>query len=276
MPDAKPAVPAQPSSKPARAHTWLARLLGVVIALGVFVPVSLATPEPVAAGSCTGWTSTIVPPNYIRVLKRDGTVAKIKFKKYVVKVMASGEWPSRLPMALLRAGAQASKQFAWYHSLKGNHRRSYVNARGQCYDVTPWTKDQLFRAGADVTDKQRQARNAIWDLSLFRNNKFILTPYRAGTVKRCAADVDGKRLYAKSAKRCAWNGWSGKRILRTYYSGDNAVALVSGPVGSAVAFGPASYWGDDPSVGLEATEPFDLRVGLDSKGYHTQVVGQAW
>lgn len=275
MPDAKQAVPAQPSKR-TRAHAWLARVLGVVIALGVFVPVSLATPEPVAAGSCTGWTSTIVPPDYIRVLKRDGTVAKILFKKYVVKVMASGEWPSRLPMALLRAGAQASKQFAWYHSLKGNHRRSYVNARGQCYDVTPWTKDQLFRAGADVTDKQRRARNAIWDLSLFRNNNFILTPYRAGTVKRCAADVDGKRLYARSAKRCAWKGWSGSRILRTYYSGDNAVALVSGPVGSTVAFGAASYWGDDPAVGLEAAEPFDLRVDQDSKGYHTQVVGQAW
>ena len=277
MPQFSPAAPAQQSPfTRSRAHSWLARGLGLLFALGVLVPVSLAAPEPVAAGSCTGWTSTIVPPDTIRILKRDGTVARIDFRKYVVKVMASGEWPSRLPGALLRAGAQASKQFAWYHSLKGNHRSSYVTASGKCYDVTTTTRDQLYKGGADVTRKQRRARNAIWDLSLYRNDRFILTPYRAGTVRRCAADVDGKRLYARSAKRCAWKGWSGKRILRTYYSGDNSVALVSGPIGSTVAFGLSASWVADPAVGLEAGAPFDVRTALGSSGRFTRLVGQAW
>jgi hypothetical protein len=211
--------------------------MGALIAFALLFPaVALSAPEPVAANSCTGWTSTVVPPDTIRVLRRDGVVETVPFKRYVRKVMASGEWSPSLPKALLRAGAQATKQFAWYHSLKGNHRSSYVTADGKCYDVTSTTRDQLYKPGAKVYAAHRKASNAIWDLSLHRNNKFILTPYRAGTEKVCAADVDGKRLYAKSARRCANKlGWSAKKILRVYYTGDHQVALVSGPVGGPLS-----------------------------------------
>lgn len=238
MPRSQSAAFAQPPSThtPTRRQQWLARVVGALVAVAMLFPaVAITAPEPVAAGSCTGWTSTVVPPDTIRVLRKDGVVETVAFKRYVRKVMASGEWSPSLPKALLRAGAQATKQFAWYHSLKGNHRSSYVTASGKCYDVTATTKDQLYKPGARVYRAHRRASNAIWDLSLHRNNKFILTPYRAGTVKKCAADVDGKRLYARSARRCANQGWSANKILRTYYTGDYQVALVSGPVGSALS-----------------------------------------
>ncbi|CAN5793294.1 hypothetical protein BH24CHL6_BH24CHL6_13410 [soil metagenome] len=278
MPHAVEAASAQPTTTTSRrAQTWLARVLGVFIALALLVPVAAGSPPPAAAASrsCTGWTSKVVPPTSIRVLRRDGVVATVDFKKYVGKVMASGEWPSHLPAALLRSGAQASKQFAWYHSLKGNHRSSFVTASGKCYDVVATTRDQLYKPGASVTRKQKRAVNAIWDLSLYRDNKFILTPYRAGTVKRCAADVDGKRLYAKSARRCAAAGWSSAKILRTYYGGDNAVALVGGPIGSALS-ADAWGWESDPfAAGPESYAPLDVRVALPG-GRHTAVVGQVW
>lgn len=239
MPTAVSAAPAQPpsgsNSNPFR--PWLARIVAALVAVAVLFPaVALSAPEPVAAGSCTGWTSTIVPPDTIRVLRRDGVVETVPFKRYVRKVMASGEWSPSLPTALLRAGAQATKQFGWYHSLKGNHRSSYVTASGKCYDVMSTTRDQLYKPGAYVYPAHRKASNAIWDLSLHRNNKFILTPYRAGTEKVCAADADGKRLYAKSARRCANKlGWSARKILSVYYTGDYQVALVSGPVGGPLS-----------------------------------------
>lgn len=239
MPTAVSAASAQPPSgnHPNQIRSWLARVLASLVAVAVLFPaVAISAPEPVAANSCTGWTSTVVPPDTIRVLRRDGVVETVPFKRYVRKVMASGEWSPSLPKALLRAGAQATKQFAWYHSLKGNHRSSFVTADGKCYDVVATTRDQLYKPGAKVYPAHRKASNAIWDLSLHRNNRFILTPYRAGTVKVCAADADGKRLYARSARRCANKlGWSAKRILRVYYSGDNQVALVSGPVGGPLS-----------------------------------------
>jgi hypothetical protein len=280
VPHAVEAASAQPSSSDSRdsrrARKWIARGLGVLIGLALLVPVNAGSPAPVeAAGrSCTGWTSTVVPPTSIRVLRRDGVVATVKFKTYVAKVMASGEWPSHLPSALLRAGAQASKQFAWYHSMKGNHRKSYVTASGKCYDVVATTRDQIYKPGASVSAKQKRAVNAIWDTSLRRNNKFILTPYRAGRVKRCAADVDGKRLYAKSARRCAAAGWSSAKILRTYYGGSNAVALVGGAVGSALSV-DTSWTSDALAADLEANAPIDVRVPL-AGGRQTAVVGQVW
>jgi hypothetical protein len=269
-----PVVQEQPPSRiqSRRLNPWLARAVGALIAFALLFPAAAMTaPAPVQANSCTGWTSTVVPPDTIRVLRRDGVVETVPFKRYVRKVMASGEWSPSLPKALLRAGAQATKQFAWYHSLKGNHRKSYVTADGQCYDVTATTKDQLYKPGAKVYSAHRKASNAIWDLSLHRNNKFILTPYRAGTKKECASDVDGKRLYAKSARRCANKlGWSAKRILRTYYTGDYEVALVSTSVGAALS--PEAAWAttrievflDDADGELSASGPFIsyLRVKL--------------
>lgn len=172
-----------------------------------------------AAGSCTGWTSRKVEPNYIRVLDtRTNTRHKVRFKKYVRQVMASGEWPSRLPYATLVAGAQATKQYAWYYTLRGNYRGGR-DRYGRCFDVVNTTNDQLWKPWVWGTKKQQRAVNAVWGLSLWKwNTRFFLTGYRAGSTSRCAADANGWKLYAMSAKACAKMGWSGKRILKRYFS----------------------------------------------------------
>lgn len=181
--------------------------------------VTVAPSTPVHAGSCTGWWSRTVPPTSIRVyLTHSKRVVRVPFKRYVVKVMASGEWPSRLPAALLTAGGFAVKQFAWYYTLRGHHRPWYRTASGTCYDVRNDTNDQLYFRGADPTRKQWRAVNRLWNVSLRRKDRFILTGYRASShSSRCARDANGWHLFARSAAHCARMDISGKGILRRYY-----------------------------------------------------------
>jgi hypothetical protein len=190
-----------------------------VAAMAATVMIPATPPVEVAADSCTGWTSRRQPPRTVRVLlTRSDRVVKVRFRTYVARVMASGEWPSRLPRALLAAGGFAAKQYAWYHALKGNHRPWYRNAQGQCYDVRNDTNDQLYAKGADPTRRQFRALDRLWLTSLRRKDRFILTGYRAsGFSGICARDADGWRLYARSAHHCARKDLNAKRILRAYY-----------------------------------------------------------
>ena len=102
-----------------------------------------------------------IPPVSIKVLRSSaGKVQKVAFKRYVAEVMASGEWPSRLHKATLEAGAVATKQYAWYYAMNGNHRSSYVH-NGTCYDVRDDTRDQLYRPEhTKPTTKQEAASPA--------------------------------------------------------------------------------------------------------------------
>lgn len=193
---------------------------GIAAMLAVVSITSVTPPAPVsAAGSCTGWDSRRVPPRTIRVLLTDsGRVVQVPFRSYVARVMASGEWPSRLPRALLVAGGFAAKQYAWYYTLKGHHRESYRTRSGVCYDVRNDTNDQLFYRGADPTQRQRDALAKLWNVSLRRSDRFILTGYRAASYSDlCARDADGWHLFARSAVHCARQDLSGKEILRRYY-----------------------------------------------------------
>ena len=196
--------------------------MGGVAALLAFTSLfSVAPATPVAAGSCTGWSSRWYPPRTIRVLLvRSGAVRTVPFRTYVVRVMASGEWPSRMPYQTLVAGALATKQYAWYHALKGHHRSTYRTRSGQCYDVRNDTVDQLYSQGARPTRKQLRAVDAMWTVSLRRKGRFILTGYRAANrSRRCGADSDGWHLFALSATHCGRLDLSARQILRRYYGG---------------------------------------------------------
>ena len=173
----------------------------------------------VAAGSCTGWSSKVVPPKRIRVLRtHSGRIETVAFRRYVAEVMASGEWPNRLHHATLEVGAVATKQYAWYYALKGHHRSGFRRG-GRCYDVRDDTQDQLYRPErARPTKRQQRALSATWDLSLRKNGRFFLTGYRAGSSRRCAADANGWKLYARSVQACARKGWSRQRVQRAYLS----------------------------------------------------------
>jgi hypothetical protein len=175
-------------------------------------------PAPVAASSsCTGWTSQTMPPRTIRVLRtQTGHVERVDFRQYVAEVMASGEWPGRLHMSTLEAGAVATKQYAWYYAMKGHHRPGYQHG-GRCYDVRDDTADQLYRPErAHPNVRQQRAIEATWALTLRKQGRFFLTGYRAGTTSQCAADANGWKLYARSVESCARQGWSRQRLQQTY------------------------------------------------------------
>lgn len=207
------------------ARRLLARLTAlqlVVLSLALALLVTLlAAPEPVAAACGTEWTSRTEPPPKILVLRSGtGNVQEVDFKRYVAVVMASGEWPTTLHRAVLEAGAQAVKQYAWYYALKGNHRAGYSSPGGRCYDVRDDSRDQVFRPeSAEPTEKQKAARDRLWGLSLRKRDRFFLAGYRGGTATECAADADGWRLYTSSARDCAKRlDYDGLRILEAYYS----------------------------------------------------------
>ncbi len=242
---------------PSRRNATLRAILGAMFALSVLAVPQVVSPAPVAAGSsCTGWTSSTRPPRTIKVLdSRSGKVETVAFRKYVKKVMASGEWPGRLRMATLEAGALVTKQYAWYYAMKGNHRPHYVHS-GRCYDVTDHTDDQLYKRYARPNARQKQAVDKTWGLSLRKSGRFFLTGYRAGVSSTCAADANGWKLYARSVEACAEKGWSSQRIIKAYLD-PNLRVVRSNAVG--------------PNVGKPQIR---LRVGSDLENGATTVSWQ--
>jgi hypothetical protein len=172
-------------------------------------------------GSCgTNWPSHKTPPDTIGVLRtKTGKVQTVDFRTYVATVMASGEFPTWLPPAVLEVGATAVKQYAWYYAMEGHHRSGYKTASGDCYDVMDDTNDQLFHPEwADPTQKQLDAVAATWGLTLRKDDRFFLTGYRYGASVACAKDADGWHLYEQSIQACAAKGWSRQQIQEAYYA----------------------------------------------------------
>jgi hypothetical protein len=227
-------VPSQ-RTRARRGSAVLRIALGALATAVVLTIPSISAPEPAAASSCTGWSSTKTPPPTIRVLRtRKGKVETVDFRRYVAVVMASGEWPTRLQKATLEAGAVATKQYAWYYTLKGHHRPSYKRG-GKCYDVRDDVKDQLYKPErAEPTAKQQRAIDNTWGLTLRKRGRFFLTGYRFGSTTKCAADANGWKLFERSADACAKKGWSRQRIQETYYKGGLKLVWNKGFTGPAV------------------------------------------
>lgn len=167
---------------------------------------------PTASAGCA-WLSRSTPPASIRVLRvATGRISTVDFRRYVQKVVAK-EWGDSLPWEVQRAGAVAAKQYGWHKALYPRWTKS-----GACYHVRDSTSDQLFRPSATVSDRMLRAVSSTWGITVWRDGRFISTAYRRGYPGPCAYDVDGRRLYAASARRCAnRRGWSAERILTVYY-----------------------------------------------------------
>ena len=198
-----------------RSATYLA---ATMFALGGLLPAEMATPQVTDASTgCGYWRSETKPPPAIKVLFRDGHMRWVDFRKYVQTVVSS-EWGST-PAELRKAGAVAVKQYGWRHVSRW-HGQSY---RGSCFHVYGWNRDQIYKEGKTASVVAVDATSATWSWTLrnWRTGSLLFTSYRAGEAKRCASDA-GKRLYARSATRCAWAGWSAERILETYYADHHA------------------------------------------------------
>ena len=129
-----PALTSRYMRRPQPAFGLVAVMSSLLVALTLTLPASakVAPVAPEAApvlsaakGKCTKWSGQMSPPTKIRVLRTyktsppkdvKGKVVTVDFYEYVATVMVA-EWPERYPLETLKAGAIATKQFAWYLSL---------------------------------------------------------------------------------------------------------------------------------------------------------------
>jgi hypothetical protein len=248
-----------------------ARAIAVLIGLSLLMPsIALNPPVVAAKGSCTGWQSILLPPDTIRVFRKDtGVVEVVPFKDYVVTVAAK-EWPGWLPTAVIEAGTVAVKQYAWFHAMEGRHRGRYMTEAGECYDVRDSTADQLYKpAKARITPRHYEAVEKTWALSLRKNNRQLMTGYRSGRNVDCASDATGWKLFAKSAIKCAnIEGYDWLRILDAYYSPGLQFVMSDGTIINVdgVAIGDAAVI--DSTLPADATTTtFDERhAAIDWQG----------
>ncbi len=200
------------------APAMLALIASLLLLPVAAVQPALVQPVSAAKGSCTNWTSRSEPPPTIRVYRvTEGFVEEVDFKHYVMNVV-SREWNVKQG-ALRRAGAVAVKQYAWYHVL--HYRGGKFD--GACFDVRDTTADQLFanKPASQIPTRVKKAVNSTWSWRLYRGDKFPMTGYRRGPDVGCA-DNAGYRLYVRSARKCAKQGWSAQEILEKYYTADLA------------------------------------------------------
>ncbi len=229
--------------------------------------------EAVRAGTtdekCTGWRSTLFPPQTIRVLQTRGpdagkvyrepldptgmTPREIPFREYVGIVIAA-EWPAYYPQEVLKAGALAVKQYAWYYTVV---YRGGVDVDGNCYDVKDNTDDQWYQPETRVAAPSHlKAIDATWTMHLRKTErtttgrgKFILTGYRAGTNVPCGSDSNSWHLRQRSAYNCGIDGLNMEQVLREYVE-PRLEIITPGRhdiVGPADVF-PASLLGDVAAV----------------------------
>jgi len=209
-------------------------------AAATFAPV---TPEaaPVfsaAKDRCTPWGSSLTPPRTIRVLRTGATnapegivdtVVEVDFYEYVATVMAA-EWPESYPLETIKAGAVATKQFAWYYIINPRGLTTTIAGEEVCYDVVDSTRDQFYKPETrgigepgGPGPKIFAALDATWDVSVRKfkrttqSSRFILTGYRAGSSKAaCGADATGFKLFHNSTRKCGQDGLKYREILRLY------------------------------------------------------------
>ena len=190
------------------------------------------------SASCTKWRSSLTPPRTIRVLRTKSTdapkkvvntVQEVDFHEYVATVMAA-EWPERYPLETLKAGAVATKQFAWYYILNPRGQTKWVDGEKVCYDVVDTTVDQAYYPEKHDFDnaqaswpKTLAALDVTWDVSVrkFRritqSSRFFLTGYRAGSSgAACGEDATGFKLFHNSTRKCGYDGLKYREILRLY------------------------------------------------------------
>ena len=233
---------------------------GGVAAADAGVSTTAVTPAAV----CSGYSDTNVPPLTIRVYRTgSGTVDTVDFKTYVEAVMAA-EWPYSWPTEVLRAGAIAVKQYAWYYAI---HWRGWTAPDGTCFDVRDDSIDQLYSPSRVPTQSQVDAVDNTWLESLTSPTRgFFLTGYRPDNVSglSCGSDADGYHLFQQSARLCALGGKTAEQILAIYYTGAvvQATPTIPGaPTGlGAVAYDSAAYlhWTAPASNGGDAIRQYTV------------------
>lgn len=232
----------------------------LIVALAtVLLPPTIPAVDAVAS-SCTGWTSTVVPPPTINVLRTSlGRVQTVPFRRYVEYVLAA-EWGPSTPREALAAGAVAIEQYGWYFTLAGHWRGG--RAGGTCFDVRDTNVDQVYRPGSKVpTAGQRAAVSEVWGTSVRKpdgaapGGRFFMTSYNGGgAYRRCGSGLTGWKLWQDGASNCAKQGMSFGSILSLYYG--PGLRIVNGPSHNldSTVYGDVGLLVDRESPGTRSAE----------------------
>lgn len=197
----------------------------------------------VVGQSCTGYTSQVVPPSTIRVYRTAlGRVDVVDFNTYVKNVLPN-EWIASWQPEALKAGAMATKTYAWYRVLhwKGG------SLGGQCFDVRDDTADQVYRDGTALS-VTNTAVDSTWTTRMLKNGSIFESQYCSNmwcttSIDSCGYAANGYRLSQWGTQACAARGDTYQQMLaRYYYTGltfDSTTASVSSPAPT----GPQSWSG---------------------------------
>lgn len=171
---------------------------------------------PVAAASCSSWTSERQPPPTIRVFRNaTGAVETVDFRAYLKNVL-SREWIGSWTTESLRSGALAVKNYAWYQVL---HWRGYVNDAGQCFDIFDTTRDQVYDPSRPTWSTAAAAVDATWSTLALRDGHIFPAYYNAGTVgEACGANANGWKMFQWGTQACGLAGRTAAQIMSIYYA----------------------------------------------------------
>ena len=287
--------------QPARGLVAVISGLLVVIASAMPASAAIAPAEPEVALSfdakpryCTRWPSLMSPPRTIRVLRTAATspaeelvdtVQTVDFSEYVATVMAA-EWPEKYPLETIKAGAVATKQFAWYHIKYYRGGVKWKDGVQQCYDVVDSTTDQWYRPekfGPGTPkwpvegSKVRTAMDLTWDQSLRKyrvrtgSSRFFLTGYRAGaTSVPCGADAGGFKLFHNSARECGTIGLRYREILRKYLK--PGLEIVTPGANDVIGTRHGDALAVEQTPGQRTARVFTLGQAAPEPGTHAGVV----
>ena len=133
-------------------------MISASMILPLTAPLSVRADEVPLA--CTAWSSLIVPPKTIRVLRtRTGLVEVVPFKTYVYRTHVAEFWSEYLDEpysdALLGAGAVAIKQNAWSWTMNG---RNWWGVSSFTSTQAEWVRDDY----ADDNQLNGSAGNEDW------------------------------------------------------------------------------------------------------------------
>jgi peptidoglycan hydrolase-like amidase len=158
----------------------------------------------------TDGTNSRLPTSILVYRVQLGRVDRVDFKTYVKNVLPN-EWITSWPRESLRAGAMATKSYAWYWALHSTRKTSF----GACYDVRDDTGDQVYRPGSAVASTSA-AVDATWTTRLTRGGAVLKAHYCA-TTTACSAWVKGDWMSQYGSADLARDGKGYATILRHYY-----------------------------------------------------------
>jgi hypothetical protein len=178
--------------------------------------------RPLSGNTCTGWSSSIVPPPTIKVyLHASGQSKQYDFSFYAAHVLPK-EWIPSWDADALAAGAVAVKTYAWYRAQPGHAYSSGSN----CADVRDDTSDQVFDP-TYALDSTSQAVYISMGSILRKNGAIFLAQYWSGDGnnssqdwKKCAYVDTGTyagRMSQWGTQVCAQDGKVWPDIDRVFY-----------------------------------------------------------